>query len=122
MLHGKASRHAAEDAANKRAGALTPGVPVVPWWSDMDGEKLNGSLTNVECLKGDVLRLTITPQGGAPVKLLIRDLHDLAVKGTNPVQFACGLQKPPKAINLVHDGMADAQQGTVGNIRTVELP
>ena len=32
------------------------------------------------------------------------------------------LQKPPKAINLVHDGKADAQQGTIGNIRTVELP
>jgi len=123
----EARRHAAEDAANKRAGALTPGVPVVAWWSDMDGEKLSGSLTNVECLKDDVLRLTVQPASGSqttspPVKLLIPDLHQLAVKGAEKANFACGLQKPPKEINLVHDGKADAQQGTVGNIRTVELP
>lgn len=121
----EARLHAAEDAANKRAGALTPGVPVVPWWSDMEGEKLSGSLTNVECLKGDVLRLTIQPvaQKTSPaVKLLIADLHNLVMQGANQAPFACGLQKPPKAINLVHDGKPDAQQGTIGNVRTVELP
>ena len=118
----EARLHAAEDAANKRAGALTPGVPVVAWWSDMDGEKLSGSLTNVECLKDDVLRLTVQSPTSPAVKLLIPDLHRLAVKGAEKANFACGLQKPPKAINLVHDGKADAQQGTVGNIRTVELP
>jgi hypothetical protein len=118
----EARRHAAEDAVNKRAGTLTAGVPVVSWWSDMDGEKLSGNLTRVECLKEDLLRLTVQPATGPAVKLLIRDLHDLAVKGAEKANFACGDQTPPKAINLVHDGKADAQQGTAGTIRTVELP
>ncbi len=118
----EARLHAAEDAANKRAGTLPSGTSVVPWWSDMDGEKLSGSLTSVECLKGDVLRLTVQPAAGAAVKLLILNLHDLAVKGAEQANFACGVQKPPKPINLVHDGKADAQQGTIGNVHTVELP
>jgi hypothetical protein len=88
----------------------------------MDGEKLSGNLTRVECLKEDLLRLTVQPATGPAVKLLIRDLHDLAVKGAEKANFACGDQTPPKAINLVHDGKADAQQGTAGTIRTVELP
>lgn len=118
----EARLHAAEDAANKRAGALPAGTNVVAWWNDMDGQKLRGHLTNVECLKGDVLRLTVQPETGAAVKLLILNLHDLAVKGAEQANFACGMQKPPKPINLVHDGKADAQQGTIGNVHTVELP
>lgn len=118
----EARLHAAEDAANKRAGTLPAGTSVVPWWSDMDGEKLSGKLTNVECLKSESLRLTVEPSAGAAVKLLIPDLHQLAVKGAEQANFACGVQKPPKAINLVHDGKADAQQGTIGNVHTVELP
>lgn len=114
--------HAAEDAANKRAGALAPGTKVLPWWNDEDGVKLQGNLTNVDCLKGDILRLTVQPSAGAPVKLLVPDLHDLAVKGAEHVEFACGVQKPPKAMILFHDGKPNAGQGTIGNLHTVELP
>jgi hypothetical protein len=113
--------HAAEDAANKRNGTLKPGTVVVPWWNDEDGDKLSGTLTSVDCLEGDALRLTIQPAAGAAVRLMIPDSHNLAVKGASEVRFFCGLQKPPKAINLVHDGKPDPQQGTVGNVRTVEL-
>lgn len=114
--------HAAENAANKQAGALAPGTKVLPWWNDEDGVKLQGSLTNVECLKGDILRLTVQPSTGASVKLLIPDLHDLAVKGAEHVEFACGIQRPAKPMTLIHDGKPNAQQGTIGNLHTVELP
>ena len=114
--------HAAEDAATRRNGALKPGVTVVPWWSDEEGEKLSGTLTRVDCLNGDALRLTVQPAAGAAVRLMIPNSHNLAVKGANEVKFVCGVQKPAKAINLVHDGKPDAQQGTVGNVHTVELP
>ncbi len=112
---------AAENAANKRAGALTPGVKVVPWWSDDDGVKLSGSLTNVECLSDDMLRLTIQSSSGAAVKVLIEDKRDLAVKGVDK-PLNCGIQKPAKPINVVHDGKPDAKQGTAGNVHTVEQP
>jgi len=114
--------HAAEDAANKRNGTLKPGAIVVPWWNDEDGEKLSGKLTSVDCLNGNALRLTVQPATGAAVRLMIPDSHNLAVKGASEVRFLCGVQKTPKAINLVHDGKPDAQQGTIGNVRTVELP
>jgi hypothetical protein len=113
---------AAEDAANKRNGTLKPGAVVVPWWNDEDGTKLSGSLTRVDCLAGDALRLAVQPAGGAAVLLLIPNSRNIAVKGADEVKFVCGIQKPAKAINLVHDGKPDAQQGTAGNVHTVELP
>jgi hypothetical protein len=114
--------HAAEDAANKRNGTLKPGTVVVPWWNDEDGEKLSGTLTLVDCLNDNGLRLTVQPAAGAAVRLMIPDSHNLAVKGASEVRFFCGAQKPPRLINLVHDGKPDTQQGTIGNVHTVELP
>ena len=112
---------AAEDAANKR-NPSTPGGKVVPWWNDEDGQKLSGTLTNVDCQKGGAIRLTIQPATGPATKLMIPDPQKLAVKGAAEARFTCGVQRPAKPINLVHDGMADAQQGTAGNVRMVELP
>ncbi len=114
--------HAAEDAANKRNGTLKPGATVVPWWNDEEGEKLSGTLTRVDCLNADALRLTVRPDTGPALRLLVPNSHNLAVKGASEVKFVCGDQKPAKAINLVHDGKPDAQQGTAGNVRMVELP
>jgi hypothetical protein len=114
--------HAAEDAANRRNGTLKPGAVVVPWWNDEDGEKLSGKLTNVDCLAGDALRLTVQPASGPAVRFMIPDSHNLAVKGASEVRFLCGVQKQAKPINLVHDGKPDSKQGTIGNVRTVEMP
>lgn len=109
-------------AAEKQTGAVAPGTKVLPWRDDEAGVKLSGTLTEVECQKGDVLRLTVQPAEGPPVKLMIPDLQDLSVKGAEHVEFACGAQKPPKPMTLIHDGKRDAQQGSIGNVRVVALP
>ena len=113
--------HAAEAAANARMGGLNSGQAPVAWWNDANGQKLSATLTRVDCL-AESLRLTLQPASGAPVKLLVRDPNKLSVKGSNEAQFACGVQKPAKKINLVHDGKPDAKLGTAGDILLVEFP
>ncbi len=113
--------HAAEDAANKRMGGLKPGQTVVPWWNAVDGQKVSGTLTKIDCLKGP-LRLTVKPDSGAAVQLLIRDRDNLTLKGTNEAVFGCGVQKPARKINLVHNGKPDATLGTSGDVSMLEFP
>ena len=113
--------HAAEDAAIKRLGGLKPGQTVVPWWTEADGQKLSGTLTKIDCLKGP-LRLTVKPDSGAAVQLLIRDQKNLTLKGTNEAAFGCGVQKPARKINLVHNGKPDATLGTAGDVSILEFP
>jgi hypothetical protein len=117
---------AAEEASHKRTGGLTSGVAPVPWWQDEVGTKVSGTLTRVDCLKDGPMKLTVQPAPGPapakPVLLFIRDPNNIAVKGTNQANFACGVQKPVRKINLVHDGKADAKQGTSGDVRVVEFP
>jgi hypothetical protein len=113
--------HAAEDAANKRMGGLKPGQTVVPWWTEVDGQKVSGTLTKIDCLKGP-LRLTVKPDAGGAVQLLIRDRDNLTLKGTNEAVFGCGLQKPARKINLVHNGKPDATLGTAGDVSMLEFP
>ncbi|HEY6342354.1 MAG TPA: hypothetical protein VIY49_12745 [Bryobacteraceae bacterium] len=116
--------HAAEAAANARMGGLKPGVTPVPWWDDAQGEKLSATLTRVDCLTGSLLLTvqTSTAKGATPVKLLIRDPNKLTVKGAAQAEFACGVQRPPRKINVVHDGKQDAKTGTSGGVLIVEFP
>jgi hypothetical protein len=113
--------HAAEDAANKRLGGLKPGQTVVPWWTAVDGQKVSGTLTKVDCLNGP-LRLTVKPDSGAAVQLLIRDRDNLTLKGANEATFGCGAQKPARKVNLVHNGKPDAKLGTTGDVSMLEFP
>ncbi len=113
--------HAAEAAANARLGGLKPGEKPVPWWTDPAGPKVSGKLTRVDCLPG-TLRLTVQPAAGLAVKLLIRDPNQLTVKGQTQAEFACGVQRTPRNINLVHNGKPDERLGTSGDVLTVEFP
>ena len=63
-----------------------------------------------------------TTGGAAPVKLLIRDPTKLTVKGAAQAEFACGVQRPPRKINVVHDGKPDAKTGASGGVLIVEFP
>ena len=111
---------AAEDAVNKER-PLKPGTVIVPWWKDADGQKLSGTLTRIDCLKGP-LRLTVQPASGAAVQLLIPDPNNVQIQGGKEVAFGCGAQKPGKAINVVHNGKPDAATGTAGEVLMLEFP
>jgi hypothetical protein len=112
---------AAEDKANKELGGVKPGTVVVPWWKDVDGQKVSGTLTKIDCLKGP-LRLTVQPASGAALLLLIRDPAKVEVRGQNEVVFGCGVQKPAKKVNLVHSGKPDAATSTAGEVLILEFP
>ena len=120
--------HAAEQAANARLGA-TPGniVNAVPFaqagFGDPGGTPVSGSLTRVDCLPAGPLRLTIMQATGRPVNLLIRDLDKImALTDSGKVEFACGVQKPARKIEVRHDSKADAKMGTLGDIAVVKFP
>ena len=115
---------AAERAANQRMGANAGNVQnAVPWYGDPTGEQASGTLTRVDCLTG-MMRLTIQTSTGVPVRLLIRDPRQLTVNSavSAEAEFACGVQKPARRIQVQHNGKADAKLGTVGDILVVKFP
>jgi hypothetical protein len=117
--------HAAEAAANARlnAGRGAYQKPI-EWWDDPKGTKVEGKLIRVECLNGP-LRLTIQKDGGASVKVLVRDLKKLTVNGVDGVpeaKFGCGVAKPARKIRLTYEAKPDAKLGTLGDVLVVEFP
>jgi hypothetical protein len=120
--------HAAERAANTRLGATAGNVAnAVPFsqagFGDPGGTPVSGSLTRVDCLPAGPLRLTIMQATGRPVNLLIRDLDKImALTDSGKVEFACGVQKPARKIEVRHDSKADAKMGTLGDIAVVKFP
>lgn len=113
--------HAAEEAANKAQGGFKSDTKPIEWWNDPKGEPVEGSLTRVDCLNGP-LKLTVEKSGGARAVLLIPDPSKLTVRGSGEASFACGLQRPARAIRLEHDAKPDLKNGTAGNVLVVEFP
>jgi hypothetical protein len=114
--------HAAEAAANKKAGPLESKEKAVEWWEDPPGEKLSGSLARVDCLAGGALRLTINIDGGGTIRLLIRDLKQVQVKDVGQTRFGCGITKPARKIRVIYNVKADAKLNTVGDVAGVDFP
>jgi hypothetical protein len=114
--------HAAESAANARLNA-GKGAYQAPqaWWDEPTGQKVEGKLIRVDCLNGP-LRLTIQKDGGAAVKVAVRDLKKLTVNGANEARFGCGVSKPVRKIRLTYDAKPDAKLGTLGDVLVVEFP
>jgi hypothetical protein len=114
--------HAAEAAAGARldAGKAAHQAPQA-WWDEPTGQKLEGTLTRVECLKGP-LRLTIQKKSGPLVKIAVRDLNKLTVNGANEARFGCGVTRPVRRIRLTYDAKPDAKLGTLGDVLVVEFP
>ena len=114
--------HAAESAANARlnAGKGAYKTPTA-WWDEPTGQKVEGKLTRIECLNGP-LRLTILKDGGAAVKVAVRDLKKLTVNGANEAKFGCGVTRPARKIRLTYEAKPDAKLGTLGDVLVVEFP
>ena len=115
--------HAAEQAANQRLGANASNTAnPIPWFGDGAGEKLSGTMTRVDCLNG-LLRLTIQPETGAAVRLLIRNPKELTVAAdSGEAVFGCGVQKPARKIEVQHNAKPDAKLGTAGDIAVLKFP
>ena len=117
--------HAAEDAANRQQGGLKSNQTPVAWWADETGTPVEGLLTRVDC-QASSFKLTIQKANSKDtVVLLVRDPQKLSVRGNSPnaqVEFGCGVQRPPRKIQLVHDAKPDAKLGTAGDVRVVEFP
>ncbi len=116
--------HAVESAANERMAANNGNVKgAVKWYGDPTGQKVSGTLTRVECLaSGGQMRLTIQ-QAGFPIRLLVRNPKQLTVAAdSGEAEFACGVQKPARKIEVQHDGKADAKLSTMGDILVVKFP
>jgi hypothetical protein len=114
--------HAAEAAANARLNAGR-GAYQAPqaWWDEPTGQRVEGKLTRVDCLNGP-LRLTVQKDGGALVKIAVRDLKKLTVNGANEAKFGCGVSKPARKIRLTYEAKPDAKLGTLGDVLVVEFP
>ena len=108
--------HAAEAAANARMSAGKGAIQKpVEWWEDPKGSKVEGRLIRVDCLNGP-LRLTIQKDGGAVVKVALRDLNKLTVNGAKEAKFGCGVAKPARKIRLTYEAKPDAKLGTTGDV------
>jgi hypothetical protein len=112
---------AAEEAANKKlaaeSGPLTQAP--VPWSEFAEGQKVSGTLTKVECINGaqpGAQRLTIRPDLGTPIRLLLRDPKKMGVT------LSCTARGPNRKIEVQHDAKADAKFGTAGDIVAVQFP
>jgi hypothetical protein len=106
---------AAEARANREQGGLKSGATPVPFSQISGGETITGTLTQVDCLNGP-RRLTIQKNARDTVKVLVR-----STDGLKTTDFACGVQKPPHQVMVIHDAKPDATLGTIGNVHTYEL-
>ena len=120
---GGAEIPAGEDAGNQGRAANNGNVKgAVKWYGDPTWQKVSGMLTRVECLSGGQMRLTIQ-QAGFPIRLLIRNPKQLTVAAdSGQAEFGCGVQKPPRKIEVQHDGKVDARLSTMGDVLVVKFP
>jgi hypothetical protein len=106
---------AAEAKANREQGGLKSGASPVPFSQISGGETITGTLLQVDCLNGP-RRLTIQKNARDTVKVLVR-----STDGSKATDFACGAQKPPHQVMVIHDAKPDPTLGTIGNVHTYEL-
>jgi hypothetical protein len=106
---------AAEAKANREQGGLKSGASPVPFSQISGGETITGTLLQVDCLNGP-RRLTIQKNARDTVKVLVR-----STDGLKATDFACGAQKPPHQVMVIHDAKPDPTLGTIGNVHTYEL-
>jgi hypothetical protein len=115
--------HAAEAASRERMNAgKAPYQKPVEWFDEAAGVKVEGKLIRVDCLNGGPMKLTVQQDGGALVKVVVRDLKRLTVDGTNEARFVCGTAKPARKIKLSYQAKPDAKLGTLGDVLVVEFP
>jgi hypothetical protein len=110
---------AAEAKANDTPLDAETVAKAVPWWDGPNApNRVEGTLRQVDCL-GSQLRLVIFTKEKKTVRLLIRDVSNITVKG-DAVSFSCGVQKP-RQIVVDYVPRVDAKLGTSGEVAGIDL-
>ena len=66
---------------------------------------------------------TKQPPAAPAQVLLIRDPNQLTVSAeSGQAEFACGVQRAPRRIEVQHNAKPDAKLGTAGDILVVKFP
>jgi hypothetical protein len=113
----RAHVRAIEVAANGGVPKTTPDA--VPWWDGPRPDaKLAGTLTQVDCLGGQ-MRLTLRNAAGKTLKLLIADPARVFLSGGQQ-SLACGAQNP-RAVSIEYWAKPNARLGTAGDVATIDF-
>ncbi|HBY62446.1 MAG TPA: hypothetical protein DEH78_21700 [Solibacterales bacterium] len=91
-------RRVREAEARANAGReIDPNKKVEKWWDGAKGERVEGLLQRVDCVRGQA-RLTLTV-AGKPLPLLVKDPAQVALIGqSGQTTLGCGVQKPPRPV------------------------
>ncbi len=114
--------HAAEAAARKR---LNPdgGAPPKPvdWWSEPEAAaRIKGALQRFDCV-GKLARLVVQSEDGKTVQLLVRDPGKLVLVNGGDKALGCGVQQPPRNVDVGYTPKLDKRLGTAGEVVSVEF-
>jgi len=97
-----------------------PGGKPVPWWDGpIPGGRLQGTLTQVECL-GKQARLVVEKDDHKTVRLLVADSANVAILGAGGRTLGCGRQTP-RAVSIAYFPKPNARLGTAGEVATIEF-
>ncbi|MDQ6759213.1 MAG: hypothetical protein M3Z32_05010, partial [Acidobacteriota bacterium] len=114
--------HAAEAAANKKLnpdGAAPP--KPVEWWNESaGGARLKGTLQRFDCV-GKMARLVIQTDDGNTAQLLVRESGIVALANGGEKALRCGVQQPPRNVEVGYTPKVDKRLGTAGEVVSVEF-
>ncbi len=119
-VQARADLHALEARANQGQSAAPPKEKVVPWWDGPQPSGVaRGVLKQVDCL-GKRFRLVVETDDRKTIKLLIRDVSQVAVMGGGELQLSCGPQNR-RRVKVEYFPKANAKLATAGEVATIEF-
>jgi len=107
--------HAAERKANQALDAAAGGTQpenVVPWSQVVPQKKLEGTLTQVDCL-GSGVRLWVKDRAGKTTQLFLKD--------SSGANLPCGAQRPVRRVSIAYSARPDERFHTAGNVILLKI-
>jgi tetratricopeptide (TPR) repeat protein len=111
---------AAENKANQSAGAMKGSKPE-KWWDAPPATKISGTFERLEC-GGGRARMILRGADGKPIALSIADPSKVVIEGGGEKTLGCGIQKPPRRVNVEYLPKHDAKAATAGEVSLIEFP
>ncbi len=115
----RAELRALETKANAGKAPATSDKAVAWWEGPQPDARVEGSLKQIDCLSGSA-RLTVQPESGAAVKLLVADPGKIAISGGGELTLACGPQRA-RRVKIEYLKKANPKMATTGDVVSIEF-